>query len=33
MGKFEVKTSAKGVSFNLLATNGQVVVVTIWKII
>ena len=25
MGKFEVKTSAKGVSFNLLATNGQVV--------
>ena len=25
MGKFEVKTSAKGASFNLLATNGQVV--------
>ena len=25
MGKFEVKTSAKGVSFNLLASNGQVV--------
>ncbi len=25
MGKFEVKTSEKGVSFNLLATNGQVV--------
>ena len=25
MGKFEVKKSAKGVSFNLLATNGQVV--------
>ena len=25
MGKFEVKQSAKGVSFNLLATNGQVV--------
>ena len=25
MGKFAVKTSAKGVSFNLLATNGQVV--------
>ena len=25
MGKFEVKTSPKGVSFNLLASNGQVV--------
>lgn len=25
MGKFEVKTSPKGVSFNLLAGNGQVV--------
>ena len=25
MGKFAVKTSDKGVSFNLLATNGQVV--------
>ena len=25
MGKFEVKSSPKGVSFNLLATNGQVV--------
>lgn len=25
MGKFQVKTSAKGQSFNLLATNGQVV--------
>ena len=25
MGKFEVKTTEKGVSFNLLATNGQVV--------
>ena len=25
MGKFEVKKSAKGVSFNLLASNGQVV--------
>lgn len=25
MGKFEVKTSSKGVSFNLLAGNGQVV--------
>ena len=25
MGKFEVKQSAKGVSFNLLAANGQVV--------
>lgn len=25
MGKFEIKTSDKGVSFNLLATNGQVV--------
>ena len=25
MGKFAVKTTAKGVSFNLLATNGQVV--------
>jgi hypothetical protein len=25
MGKFEVKKSDKGVSFNLLATNGQVV--------
>ena len=25
MGKFEVKASPKGVSFNLLATNGQVV--------
>ena len=25
MGKFEVKGSAKGVSFNLLAANGQVV--------
>ncbi len=25
MGKFEVKSSAKGVSFNLLAANGQVV--------
>ena len=25
MGKFEVKTSAKGVSFNLLAGNGQVI--------
>ena len=25
MGKFEIKTSAKGASFNLLATNGQVV--------
>lgn len=25
MGKFEVKTSEKGVSFNLLATNGQIV--------
>ena len=25
MGKFQVKTSDKGVSFNLLATNGQVV--------
>ena len=25
MGKFEVKKSAKGVSFNLLAANGQVV--------
>ena len=25
MGKFEVKSSAKGVSFNLLSANGQVV--------
>ena len=25
MGKFEIKSSAKGSSFNLLATNGQVV--------
>ncbi|MCQ2394499.1 MAG: YegP family protein [Kiritimatiellae bacterium] len=25
MGKFEVKTTEKGLSFNLLATNGQVV--------
>lgn len=25
MGRFEVKTSPKGVSFNLLASNGQVV--------
>ena len=25
MGKFEVKSSEKGVSFNLLATNGQVI--------
>lgn len=25
MGKFQIKTTTKGVSFNLLATNGQVI--------